>query len=55
MEKAEGLMGDAFTGRAVLHRERENLKKEVIQVDIKASWTVLHLMYLCSVMMCFIF
>ena len=28
-------MGDAFTGRAVLHRERENLKKEVIQVDIK--------------------
>ena len=35
VEKAEGLMGDAFTGRAVLHRERENLKKEVIQVDIK--------------------
>ena len=26
VEKAEGLMGDAFTGRAVLHRERENLK-----------------------------
>lgn len=35
VEKADGLMGDAFTGRAVLHRERENLTKEVIQVDIK--------------------
>ena len=35
VEKAEGLMGDAFTGRAVLHREREDLKKEVIQIDIK--------------------
>ncbi len=32
--KAEGLMGDAFTGRAVLYRERENLTQEVIQVDI---------------------
>ena len=39
VEKAEGLMGDAFTGRAVLHRERENLKKEVIQVDIKGIIT----------------
>ena len=28
-------MGDAFTGRAVLHRELSNLKKEVIQIDIK--------------------
>lgn len=35
VEKADGLMGDAFTGRAVLHRERENLTREVIQVDIK--------------------
>lgn len=34
VEKADGLMGDAFTGRAVLHRERENLTREVIQVDI---------------------
>ncbi len=34
VEKAEGLMGDAFTGRAVLYRERENLTREVIQVDI---------------------
>lgn len=35
VEKADGLMGDAFTGRAVLHRERDNLTREVIQVDIK--------------------
>lgn len=34
VEKADGLMGDAFTGRAVLHRERENLTREVIQVNI---------------------
>lgn len=34
VEKADGLMGDAFTGRAVLHRERENLTREVIQVDM---------------------
>lgn len=33
--KADGLKGDAFTTRAVLHREREDLTKEVIQVDIK--------------------
>lgn len=36
VEKADGLMGDAFTARAVLHREREDLTKEVIPVDIKA-------------------
>ena len=36
VEKAEGVMGDAFLGRAVLHREREDLTKEVIQVDLKA-------------------
>lgn len=35
VEKADGLMGDAFTARAVLHRERDNLTREVIQVDIK--------------------
>ena len=35
VEKAEGVMGDAFMGRAVLHREREDLTKEVIQVDLK--------------------
>lgn len=28
-------MGDAFTARAVLHRERDNLTREVISVDIK--------------------
>lgn len=35
VEKAEGIKGDAFLGRAVLHREREDLTKEVIQVDLK--------------------
>lgn len=35
VEKADGLMGDAFTARAVLHRERENLTREVLPVDIK--------------------
>lgn len=35
VEKAEGVMGDAFLGRAILHREREDLTKEVIQVDLK--------------------
>lgn len=35
VEKADGVMGDAFLSRAVLHREREDLTKEVIQVDLK--------------------
>lgn len=35
VEKAEGIMGDAFLGRSVLHREREDLTMEVIQVDLK--------------------
>ena len=35
VEKAEGVMGDAFLSRAVLHREREDLTKEIIQVDLK--------------------
>lgn len=35
VEKADGLMGDAFTARAVLHREREDLTREIIPVDIK--------------------
>lgn len=35
VEKAEGVMGDAFLARAVLHREREDLTMEVIQVDLK--------------------
>lgn len=35
VEKAEGLMADAFTGRAVLYRLRENRTREVKQVNIK--------------------
>lgn len=33
--KADGLKGDAFTNRAILHREREDLSLEIIQVDVK--------------------
>lgn len=35
VEKADGLLGDAFLARAVLYRERKNLTKEVMSVDIK--------------------
>lgn len=35
VEKADGLLGDAFTNRAVLYRQRENLTSEVLSVDIK--------------------
>ena len=35
VEKADGLMADAFTGRAVLYRERENKTREVKQIDIR--------------------
>ena len=35
VEKAEGLKGDAFLNRAVLHREHDDLTLEVISVDIK--------------------
>ena len=35
IEKAEGLKGDAFTNRAVLHREHEDLTLEVIPVNVK--------------------
>lgn len=34
--KADGLKGDAFTNRALIHREREDLTLEVISVDLKA-------------------
>lgn len=34
--KADGLKGDAFTNRALIHREREDLTFEVISVDVKA-------------------
>lgn len=33
--KAEGLKGDAFTNRAILHREKDDLTLEVISLDIK--------------------
>ncbi len=35
VEKAEGLMEDAFTNRSVLYRQREDLTREVLQVNIK--------------------
>lgn len=35
VEKADGLLGEAFTARAVLYRERENLTREVVSVDIQ--------------------
>lgn len=34
--KADGLKGDAFTNRALITREREDLTLEVIPVDVKA-------------------
>ena len=33
--KADGLKGDAFTNRALIHRQREDLTLEVIPVDVK--------------------
>lgn len=36
IEKADGVMADAFLGRAVLHRQREDLTREIIQVDLKS-------------------
>ena len=36
VQKADGIMADAFLGRAVLHREREDLTREIVQVDLKA-------------------
>ena len=35
IEKADGVMADAFLSRAVLHRQREDLTKEIVQVDLK--------------------
>jgi protein involved in polysaccharide export with SLBB domain len=35
VEKADGLMGDAFSGRAVLRRENADLSHETMQIDIK--------------------
>lgn len=36
IEKAQGLMDDAFTNRAVLQRQRDDLTSEVVSVDVKA-------------------
>ena len=36
IEKADGVMADAFLGRAVLQRQREDLTREIIQVDMKS-------------------
>ena len=33
--KADGLLGEAFLGRAVLHRQREDMTREVLQIDVK--------------------
>ena len=35
IEEAKGLMGDAFTNRAVLKREHEDLTSEIIRVDVR--------------------
>ena len=36
IDVADGLKGDAFTNRALIHRERRDLTLEVIAVDLKA-------------------
>lgn len=36
ISKAGGLKGDAFTNRALIHREREDFTLEIIPVDIKS-------------------
>lgn len=36
IEKAQGLMDDAFTNRAVLQRQRNDLTSEIVSVDVKA-------------------
>lgn len=36
IEKAQGLMDDAFTNRAVLQRQRNDLTSEILSVDVKA-------------------
>lgn len=36
VNEAKGLMGDAFTNRAVLQREREDLTTEIISVDVRS-------------------
>lgn len=36
VNEAKGLMGDAFTNRVVLQREREDLTTEIISVDVRS-------------------
>lgn len=36
VNEAKGLMGDAFTNRAVLQREREDFTTEIISVDVRS-------------------
>lgn len=36
LTQADGLLGDAFTNRAVIYRQRPNLTREVLPVDVKA-------------------
>ncbi|MGL4853598.1 MAG: SLBB domain-containing protein [Phocaeicola sp.] len=36
IEQADGLLGDAFTNRAVLHRQRDNLTLQVVSIDVAA-------------------
>lgn len=36
IEKAQGLMDDAFTNRAVLQRQRDDMTSEILSVDVKA-------------------
>lgn len=36
IEKAQGLMDDAFINRAVLQRQRDDLTSEIVSVDVKA-------------------
>lgn len=36
IRKADGLKGDAFTNRAILYREREDLTREIIPVDVRS-------------------
>ncbi|WP_321330746.1 SLBB domain-containing protein [uncultured Bacteroides sp.] len=33
--KAEGVRGDAFLNRAIIHRENDDLSREIIQIDLK--------------------
>ncbi len=35
IEKADGIRGDAFLNRAVLHRRKEDLNLEVLSIDVK--------------------